>query len=398
MSPVRPHGEFVALSESVRVLERGDKRYYIVGTAHVSEQSVTDVNNVIDEVQPDSVCVELCEARFTALTDENRWKKLDIFKVIREGKMLFLLANLAIGAYQRRIGADLGVKPGAEMLAGVERAREIDAHLTLADRDIHVTLKRTWANLGFWQKIKLLSAILGGVFGTEKVEAEDIEQLKEQVHLNEMMKEFAEAMPGVKEPLIDERDQYLMSSIEEAPGNTIVAVVGAAHVAGMVRHFGQPVDRDKLDVIPPPSGWTRLLKWIVPLVILGAFTYGYLEHGGRTFEDMLTAWILPNSIVAAVLTAVALARPLSIVTAFVCSPITSLNPLLPSGVVVGLVEAWLRKPTVEDAERINEDAQSIGGVYKNRFTRVLLVAVMSTLGSALGAWVGLGWVLMLVGQ
>jgi pheromone shutdown-related protein TraB len=379
-------------------LERGDKRYYIVGTAHVSEQSVTDVNNVIDEVQPDSVCVELCEARFTALTDENRWKKLDIFKVIREGKMLFLLANLAIGAYQRRIGADLGVKPGAEMLAGVERAREIDAHLTLADRDIHVTLKRTWANLGFWQKIKLLSAILGGVFGTEKVEAEDIEQLKEQVHLNEMMKEFAEAMPGVKEPLIDERDQYLMSSIEEAPGNTIVAVVGAAHVAGMVRHFGQPVDRDKLDVIPPPSGWTRLLKWIVPLVILGAFTYGYLEHGGRTFEDMLTAWILPNSIVAAVLTAVALARPLSIVTAFVCSPITSLNPLLPSGVVVGLVEAWLRKPTVEDAERINEDAQSIGGVYKNRFTRVLLVAVMSTLGSALGAWVGLGWVLMLVGQ
>jgi len=388
----------VALSESVRVLERGDKRYYIVGTAHVSEQSVTDVNNVIDEVQPDSVCVELCEARFTALTDENRWKKLDIFKVIREGKMLFLLANLAIGAYQRRIGADLGVKPGAEMLAGVERAREIDAHLTLADRDIHVTLKRTWANLGFWQKIKLLSAILGGVFGTEKVEAEDIEQLKEQVHLNEMMKEFAEAMPGVKEPLIDERDQYLMSSIEEAPGNTIVAVVGAAHVAGMVRHFGQPVDRDKLDVIPPPSGWTRLLKWIVPLVILGAFTYGYLEHGGRTFEDMLTAWILPNSIVAAVLTAVALARPLSIVTAFVCSPITSLNPLLPSGVVVGLVEAWLRKPTVEDAERINEDAQSIGGVYKNRFTRVLLVAVMSTLGSALGAWVGLGWVLMLVGQ
>ncbi len=386
----------MALSESVRVLERGDKRYYIVGTAHVSEQSVTDVNNVIDEVQPDAVCVELCEARFNALTDEDRWKKLDIFKVIREGKMLFLLANLAIGAYQRRIGADLGVKPGAEMLAAVEKAREIGAHLTLADRDINVTLKRTWANLSFWQRLKLLSAILGGVFGTEKVDAEDIEQLKEQVQLNEMMKEFAAAMPGVTEPLINERDRYLMSSIEDTPGNIVVAVVGAAHVEGMVRHFGQAVDRDELDVITPPSGWTRLLKWIVPLVILSAFTYGYVEHGGSTFEKMLYAWILPNSIIAAVLTAAALARPLSIFVAFLCSPITSLNPLLPSGVVVGLTEAWLRKPTVADAERINDDVQSIRGLYKNQFTRVLLVAVLSTFGSALGAWVGAALVLPLV--
>ena len=175
-----------------------------------------------------------------------------------------------------------------------------------------------------------------------------------------------------------------------------VAVVGAAHVEGMVGYFGKDVDRDAIDVIPPPSDWTRFLKWIIPLVILSAFTYGYVKHDWTTFENMLTAWILPNSIVAAVLTAVALARPLSILTAFVCSPITSLNPLLPSGVVVGLVEAWLRKPTVEDAEQINEDVQSLGGVYKNRFTRVLLVAVMSTLGSALGAWVGLGWVLALV--
>jgi len=386
----------MALPESVTLLERGEKRYYIVGTAHVSEQSIKDVEQTIQELRPDSVCVELCEARFQALTDEDRWSKLDIFKVIRAGKMLFLLANLAISAYQRRIGTDLGVKPGAEMLAGVESAKAVGAELTLADRDIHVTLKRTWANLSFWQKVKLLSAIMRGVFSQETIEEEEIENLKEEAQLADMMNEFAKAMPGVKEPLIDERDLFLMSSMEDSPGNTVVAVVGAAHVPGMVKHFGSTVDRTVLSQLPPPSGLTRWLKWIVPVLILSAFSVGYFKEDWGTFKEMLYAWILPNSIFAAVLTAAALARPLSIFVAFLCSPITSLNPLLPSGVVVGLTEAWLRKPTVADAEKINDDVQSIGGFYKNRFTRVLLVAVLSTLGSALGAWVGLGWVWSLV--
>ncbi len=171
------------LPESVTLLEQDEKKYYLVGTAHVSTQSVTDVEQVIEEVRPDSVCVELCKARFEALTDEDRWSKLDIFKVIREGKMLFLLANLAISAYQRRIGNDLGVKPGAEMLAGVEKAKEVGAELTLADRDIHITLKRTWANLRFWQKVNLLSAITQGVFSKETVKEEEIEGLKEEAQL-----------------------------------------------------------------------------------------------------------------------------------------------------------------------------------------------------------------------
>ena len=384
------------LPESVTLLEQDEKKYYLVGTAHVSTQSVTDVEQVIEEVRPDSVCVELCKARFEALTDEDRWSKLDIFKVIREGKMLFLLANLAISAYQRRIGNDLGVKPGAEMLAGVEKAKEVGAELTLADRDIHITLKRTWANLGFWQKVNLLSAITQGVFSKETVKEEEIEGLKEEAQLADMMDEFAQAMPGVKEPLITERDRFLISHVKEAPGKTIVAVVGAAHVPGMVEHLGSKIDREPLDRLPAPSRLGRCLKWIVPVLILSAFSWGYFRADWGTFQEMLLAWILPNSIFAAVLTAVALGRPLSILVAFLCSPITSLNPLLPSGVVVGLTEAWLRKPTVADAEKINDDIQSVAGVYRNRFTRVLLVAVFATIGSALGAWVGLGWVWSLV--
>ena len=383
-------------SENVEILERDGKTYYIIGTAHVSDESVNEVNHVIETVGPDSVCVELCEARYQALTDENRWKKLDIFKVIREGKTLFLLANLAIGAYQRRIGKQLGVKPGAELLAGVKKAEEVSAEIVLVDRDIHITLKRTWGNLGFWKKFELLSAIMGSLVTREEVTKETIEEMKGKDNLAEMMDEFARVLPQVKEPLIDERDKYLMHSIEQAPGKTIVAVVGAGHVPGMLKQFGQDIDLEALKVIPPKSSWTGLLKWIIPAIIAGAFYFGYSRQEGQSLQEMLYAWVLPNSIFAALCTMIAGARPLSTLCAFVASPITSLNPLLGAGMVVGLVEAWLRKPTVEDAEKINDDVQSLRGIYKNRFTRVLLVAVMATMGSALGAWIGLSWVIKIV--
>jgi len=384
-------------SDTIHIIQDGERTIYLIGTAHVSEESVKEVRAVIDEVQPDTVCVELDEARYQALVDENRWRKLDIFKVIKEGKTLFLLANLAFGAYQRRLGSELGVKPGSELLAGAQKADEVGAELVLIDRDIHVTLKRTWAAIGFWTRANLLAEIVASLVTRGEGQEIDIEQLKEKSQLAEMMKEFTRHLPMVHKPLIDERDQYLMSGIDSAPGQTIVAVVGAAHVEGMKAYHGKTVDRESLEQLPQPSRWTGLLKWLIPALIIGAFAYGYHKHSGRTLSDMLYAWVLPNSVFAALLTSVALARPLSILAAFIASPITSLNPLLPAGVVVGLVEATLRKPTVEDAEQISDDVQSLRGVYKNQFTRVLLVAVMATLGSALGAWIGLGWVYSYLG-
>lgn len=384
------------LSDNVTILEDGDRTFYIIGTAHISAESVAEVEQVIEEVQPDTVCVELCQTRFNALTDENRWQKLDIFKVIREGKTLFLLANLAISSYQRRLGAELGVKPGAEMLAAIKKADELGAKVELVDREIAVTLKRTWRNVGFFKKFTLLGAILEGMVRRKGVDAEEIEKLKQQANLSEMLDEFARVMPEVKKPLIDERDEYLMSSIEDAPGKKIVAVVGAGHVPGMKQIFGKPVDRKTLDQLPPKRRYLSLLKWLIPALLVAAFFLGYSKHEGETVAQMLKAWILPNSIFCAVLTAAAGGKLLSIVIAFGASPITSLNPLLGAGLVVGLAEAWFRKPTVEDCERINDDVQSLRGVYKNPFTRVLLVAVAATLGSAMGAWIGLAWVSWIV--
>ena len=232
-----------ALGDNVTCLEANGKTYYIIGTAHVSKDSVQEVEDTIDAIKPDTVCVELCNTRHQALTDKDRWKNLDIFKVIREGKMLLLLANLAVGAYQRRLGKELGVEPGAELIAGVKKAEEVGAELCLADRDIQATLKRTWGNLTFWQKLNLLGGIIGSLVSTETIEAEQIEKLKEKDQLSEMMAELARVMPEVQIPLIDERDQYLMSSIEEAPGKTIVAVVGAGprcRNANLFRKINRP--------------------------------------------------------------------------------------------------------------------------------------------------------------
>jgi len=382
-------------SDNVTILEDGEKTYYLIGTAHISQKSVDEVADVIDEVQPESVCVELCETRFKAMRDADQWKNLNIFQIIRQGKTLFLLANLALSSFQKKMGEKLGVKPGAEMVKAIEKAEAMDAELVLADRNIQATLKRTWHNVPFFKKISLMGGLLDGFFGSDELSEEELEQMKEKDQITEMMKEFAEKMPSVKKPLIDERDAYLMNSIEKARGPKVVAVVGAGHMAGMITHFKEPVDLEALSEIPKPAKWVKLLKWIIPVMVLSAFYYGYSKNQGVDFTTMLQAWILPNAVFAALLTLIAGGKMLSVLTAFVASPITSLNPMLGAGMVVGLLEAWLRKPTVEDFERVNEDVRDIKGVYRNPVTRVLLVTVCSNLGSAIGAIVGLSWLVSL---
>lgn len=383
-------------SSNVTVIEQDGRTIYIVGTAHVSAESVKEVEALITEIRPDVVCIELCQARYQALTSKSAWQNLDIFKVIREGKTLFLLANLAIGAYQRRLGDELGVKPGSELLAAARTAEEVGARVELIDRDIHVTLKRTWANLGFFQKYNLLAAIIASVFTREKITAGEIEQLKQQVNLSEMIAELARELPQVKEPLIDERDQYLVSGVEKTEGKKIVVVVGAAHVPGMRENLGKPVDRARLEQLPPPSRLMRALNWLFPAAVILALVYGIWDRQGSSPQELLTAWILPTSMLCLAFTVAAVARPVSMLTAALAAPITTLIPVIGAGMVVGLVEAWLRKPTVEDCERINQDVQSWRGIYRNPVTRVLLVAVASTLGAAIGAWIGLSWLVALL--
>jgi len=391
--PIEQQG--VGTSTANRTLTIGDRVVHIVGTAHVSRKSIEEVERVIEEVKPDTVCVELDPMRYEALTDDTRWRKLNIFDVIKQKKVLFLMASLALQAYQRRLGDQLGVKPGSELLAAVEAGKKHGAEVVLADRDVQATLKRTWRNLGFVNKAKLMAALVASVFDAQEIDEEQIEALKNREHISDMMTEFAKVMPEVKVPLIDERDQYLMSSIEDAPGKTIVAVVGAGHVEGMAKWVGKPINRDELKAIPPPGLVGRSIKWVIPAVILAAFSYGYLKHQGEDFLSMLYAWILPNAIAAGILTLVAGGKILSVLTAVVSSPITSLNPTIGAGIPVGMVEAWLRKPTVEDCERLGKEVNTWQGLRENPFSRILIVAIAATIGSALGAYIAVVWVWIL---
>ncbi len=379
-------------------LKYQDKELLLIGTAHVSKKSVDEVRRVILEERPDTVCVELDQGRYDMLVDQTAWQKLNVFDVIRQKRVLFLLSSLALGAYQRRMGEKLGVAPGAELLAGVKAAEEVGAKVVLADRDVQATLKRTWANLSFFDKVQMASGLVSAPFAVEDIDEARIEELKDVDTIGEMLHEVAQQMPRVKTPLIDERDQFLMAKIQEAPGKKIVGVVGAAHVRGMVERLGQSADFVELSKIPPPSALTRSLKWVIPLFMLSAFSYGYYKYEGQGLEELLYAWVLPNSIFAGITTLFALAHPLTILTAFVASPITSLNPTISAGMVAGLVEAYLRKPTVADCEGVQKAAGSLAGLYSNGVTRVLLVVVLASFGSALGAWVGLGWVVSLLGS
>ncbi len=386
----------MAFSDNVSILERDGKTFYIVGTAHVSQKSVDEVREVVREVKPDTVCVELCETRYKTLMDDSQWKKLNIIEVLKQGKALMLLSNLALSSFQKKIGEKLGVKPGAELMAAVETAEEVDARLVLADRDIQVTLKRTWRNLPFWKKMMALGGLVESVFTREEISEEELEKLKERDQLSDMMQEFAKVMPEVKEPLIDERDRFLMSKIEEAEGETIVAVVGAGHVEGMKQSFGQTIDREAINQLPPPSMTVKVLKWLIPAIILSLFAYGYYQRRDESLEQMFWAWILPNSVLTGLFTLLGGGKLVSAIVGVLAAPITSLNPTIGAGMVVGLVEAFLRKPTVADCERIPEDIKTWRGFFRNPFTKVLLIFFLATLGSAIGTFIGGAWLASIV--
>ncbi len=387
---------------NVTVIEDGDKTYHIIGTAHVSEKSRQDVARLIETLHPDKVCVELCQERYDSFYDTDRWKKLNIFDVIRKGKFLYLLANLAISAYQRRMGAELGVKPGAELIGAAETAKKNGAEVVLIDRNIHITLKRVWGNLGFFTKCKLLGAIIDSLFSdededeTKEEKSKAIENLKNDSNLSAMMEAFAKELPQVHKPLIDERDRYLVAKMRECGGKNVVAVVGAGHVPGMKRYYKESIDTCELDKLPKPGIVWPILKWAIPLIIIGGIFYGCWSHGTDSLGELLTAWILPNSVFCFLAAVLALAHPATILASILVSPVTSTTPVIGAGIVLGLLEAWLRKPTVADCEDL-PNVHTLKDFYRNSFTHVLIVCVLTTFGSAAGAWIGIGWLVKILG-
>lgn len=380
------------LPESVTVLDLPGKTVYLVGTAHVSAKSVQDVRDTVAAVAPDTIAVELCEPRYRGMKGADGWKNTDIFRVVREKKATFLLAQLAMQAFYRRLGKQLEVQPGAEMLAGIECAEATGARLELMDRRIDITLKRIWRGLGFWQKTKLVFLMCTAVFGGDDIGEDEIESLKNRDQLEGLMGEMGKGFPGVKERLIDERDVYLSQKLRTMPGRRIVAVAGAGHVPGITAHVREEIPLAPLEELPPPSPWSKVWPWLIPLLVVALVAWGFVRGGTDRGIESIAIWIAANGVFAALGAILALAHPLTVLSAFVAAPITSLNPMIAAGWVAGLVQAWLRPPTVGDFESLPSSLESFRGFMTNPAIRILLVVVLTNLGSSIGTFTAIPWI------
>jgi len=366
-----------------------EKEVILVGTAHVSKESTRLVGEVIETEKPDTVCVELCESRYQSIRQKDRWLETDIIKVIKEKKSFLLLSNLLLASFQKRIADKFDIKPGEEMIKAIETAESIGAVIHLADRNIRITLAKTWRAMSLWGKIKLLFQLVLSMGEVSDISEKDIEKMKQEDVLETLLADVGKSLPVLKDILIDERDQYLTHKIRTAPGKKIVAVVGAGHVPGIKKYWDAKIDIERLNQIPPKGKISGILKWVIPLGILVLFVLGFYHGGSHAGTDMITWWVMANGILAGLGAMIALAHPLTILTSIIAAPLTSLNPMIAAGWVSGLVEAFSRKPKVRDFENLPEDILSIKGFWKNKITRILLVVVFTNLGSSIGTFVAI---------
>jgi pheromone shutdown-related protein TraB len=381
------------MSQTQKVIECNGRKITLIGTAHVSKESVEEVKETIKTLQPDCVAIELDEKRADSIQNSEKYKELDIVNVLRRGEGFLLMANLILSSFQKRMGDNIGVKPGDEMLAAMETAKEMNVPFVMVDRPIQITLKRAWAKNSFWGKMKLLSSLIASAFSNEEVSEEEIEKLKKQNEMDSMMTELAEYMPVIKEVLIDERDQYLASSIWKAKGNKIVAVLGAGHLPGVVKHLEalakgeESDDVTEIASLPKPGIGGKIAGWIFPVAIVALLVAGMFVGGAEYSLQMLVQWIIWNGSLSALGALLALGHPLTILVGFVGAPIATLNPLLGVGLFTGLVQAWVRKPKVQDLETLNDDVSTFKGYYKNRLLKVLLVFFLSSIGGVIGNFI-----------
>ena len=374
------------MNENVVKLSYKDKEIYLVKTAHVSKNSVEDVRECIETVQPDSICIELDSQRYEKLKHPDDWRNSDIVKIIKEKQVGFLLVNVILSSFQKRIAKSMDSSSGAEMMEGIRQAEEREIPLVMADRPIKTTFSRIWNQLSGSEKVKVLTGSITAIFEDEDISEEDIARLKEADALEAALLEIGKEFPTVKRVLVDERDQYLCDKIRNAPGKKTVAIIGAAHAGGIERNLNSEIDTDQLDVVEKKKGFSSYLKYVIPAIIIGIILYTIITNRDIGLQQ-LRSWILWNGGLSALGVLCALGHPLSILTAFIMAPLTSLNPLLASGWFAGIVEASIRKPKVKDFEDIAEDTASLKGFWKNRVTRTLLVVVFANLFSSIGTFI-----------
>ena len=387
------------IKEHLDVLEFNNKKFLILGTAHVSKQSVEEVEFIINQEEPDCICVELDKARYDSIQNSQSYSNVDIFKILKEKKALFVLVNLILSSYQKKIGKELDIKPGMEMIKAITIAEEKNITIELCDRSVQATLMRTWRKSGFFSKINLLTAMLATNLSKEKIDVKDLEKLKERNELEKLLEELGKELPKAKEILIDERDKFLAKKIYMSNGEKIFAVVGAGHKKGIIEHIKKlenkeiEIDLEELETIPEKSFVSKALPYLISLFFIALIAWGFLKGDYQRGTENAIKWILINGSLSMIGAILALAHPLVIIASFFVAPLTSLNPTIGAGIVCGFLQAFIVKPKLLDLENLSDSALSLKGFYKNKFLKVILVFFFTSIGSAIASMIAIPFLL-----
>lgn len=378
------------VSKDIHRVDVAGRELWLVGTAHVSQRSVDLVREVIERERPDAVCIELDPGRYEALSQGKKFEEQDLREVLKKKQLATLMLNLVLASYQRRLGLQLGVTPGSELLEAAKVADENGIPIVLCDRDVRITLRRAWQSISWWQRVRLIAELGASLFETPEISEDELERIRDQDVVTEVMNELGRMMPDLKRVLIDERDAYLAHEILECEGRKIVAVVGAGHIEGMKTRLENEdrADMQEITTIPADGKLWKIFGWSIPLVIVGSIVAIALTQGAEAAGENALLWFLANAIPSGIGAIVALGHPTTIFVAALSAPFTSLTPLIGAGYVAAFAQLWAKPPRVSEFRTIGDDLAVPSRWWKSRLMQIFLVFVLTTLGSLIGTWTG----------
>ncbi len=384
--------------------EKINDNIILIGTAHISEESVNEVRQAIETYKPDIVAVELCQRRYDTITKKDKWENTPVTALIKSNNAYFMLAQTFLSSIQRRLGEEYGVQPGSEMIAAMQEAEKYKIKVALVDRDITVTLKRAWQKMGVREKFRVIWEFLKAMLGYDEEELKelDLKELMKQDVISQMMEEFSKIAPSAATVLIHERDQYIAQKIfDQSKKGKVVAVVGAGHINGIKQYLAKQelnVNLQELEQIPKKRmNLVKVVEVAIPVIffsVIGWIIYSTGIDPWNKIKDIFLVWFLVHGILSGVGVAIVRGHPLSILTAFLAAPFTSLEPFFAPGWFAGLVEAKLRKPVVKDFQDLSK-LESMRDFFKNKVIRLLMVVALANLGSIIGTIIALPWILSL---
>ena len=369
----------------ITTIQLENKTVSLIGTAHVSQLSAQEVSDALNTNHYDAIAIELDDDRFKGLKQDKAWENTDIVQLIKQKKTGLLMAQLILASYQKRLAKANAVNVGQEMITAIEFAQSTNTRLLMIDRSVTVTFQRIWRSLNFFDKINMLSQLIASVFTDEELSEADLEKLKEQDMLQAALSEISTKFPKIAEALVFERDRIMAYKLRHASGTNVVAIVGAAHVSGIMTHLQNPnLDISDLMSVPAPKRSSKYLTYLFPFTIVALIIATMVMSPNMALSTILR-FVVFNGTLAALGTLLAFGHPVSVLVAFVAAPISILSPVLATGWFAGLSEAYMRKPKVTDFMNLQDDAMKLKGWWKNRVLRILLVVMMANIFASFGS-------------